>query len=84
MLLVNTRPAICFVVNILSQFMMEPLHSHWVVIKHVLGYLHGTINHGLRYIVGDVRLNGYTYGNLVRKLLTRRAHPSVDLAWGFQ
>ena len=27
--------------------------------KHVLRYFHGTITHGLRYSVGDVRLHGY-------------------------
>lgn len=58
MFLVNTRSDICFVVNTLSQFMMKPLHAHWVVAKHVLRYLHGTVILGLRYNVGDVRLHG--------------------------
>ena len=36
MYLVNTRPDICYVVNTLSQFMVEPKRSHWAASKHVL------------------------------------------------
>jgi hypothetical protein len=43
MYLVNTRPDICFVVNTLSQFMVDPKRVHWVEAKHVLRYQHGTI-----------------------------------------
>ena len=39
MYLVNTRPEICFAVNSLSQFMVEPRRVHWVATKHVLCYL---------------------------------------------
>ena len=42
MFLVNTRPNICFFVNILSQFMAELIYAHMVVAKNVLRYLHGT------------------------------------------
>jgi hypothetical protein len=44
MYLVNTRPDICFAVNTLSQYMVEPRHVHWIVTKHVLRYLHGTLD----------------------------------------
>jgi hypothetical protein len=30
MYLINTRPNICFVVNTMSQFMVEPREVHWV------------------------------------------------------
>lgn len=39
MYLVNTRPSICFAVNVLSQFQMEPKHDHWIATKHTLIYL---------------------------------------------
>jgi hypothetical protein len=50
MYLVNTRPNIFFVVNTLNQFMVESRRVHWVVAKHVLRYLHGTMDFGLRYL----------------------------------
>jgi hypothetical protein len=60
MYLVNTKPDICFVVNTLSQFTVEPRRVHWVEEKHVLRYLCGTIDYGLDYQRGDgVRLVGY-------------------------
>jgi hypothetical protein len=55
MYLVNTRPDICFAVNTLSQYMVEPRQVHWVAAKHVLQYLKGTMHFGLRY-VGDGEL----------------------------
>jgi hypothetical protein len=61
MYLANTRPDICFVVNTLSQCMVEPRRVHWVAAKHVLRYLCGTVDYGLNYLRGDgVRLVGYT------------------------
>jgi hypothetical protein len=52
MYLVNTRPNICFAVKILSQFMVEPRRVHWVATKHVLCYLHSTIDFWLSYVEG--------------------------------
>jgi hypothetical protein len=61
MYLVNTRPDICFAVNTLSQFMVEPRRGNWVAAKHVLKYLCGTVDYGLDYHGGDgVRPIGYT------------------------
>jgi hypothetical protein len=62
MYLVNTRSDICFVVNRLSQFQVEPGHEHWIVAMHILRYLRGTSNYGLRYASSsDVQLHGFTY-----------------------
>ena len=47
MYLMNTRLDICFVVNTLSQHMVEPRHVHLIAAKHVLRYLKGTIDYGL-------------------------------------
>jgi hypothetical protein len=61
MYLVNTRPDICFVVNILSQFQVEPRQEHWVATKHILRYLRGMIIYGLRYASkSEVKLHGFT------------------------
>eukprot|EP00253_Pinus_taeda_P001493 PITA_01493 len=60
MFLVNSRPDICFAVNSLTQHMIDPFHAHWIAAKHVLRYLHGTFNLGLKYTAKNVRLHGYT------------------------
>jgi hypothetical protein len=61
MYLTNTKPDICFAVNTLSQYMVEPRHVHLVAAKHVLRYLKGTFDHGLRYVLDHkIRLQGYT------------------------
>lgn len=49
MYLTNTRPDICFAVNTLSQFMVEPRRVHWIAAKHIMRYLKGTVEFGLRY-----------------------------------
>ena len=45
--LTNTRPDVCFVVNILSQFLTDPRHVHMIAAKHILRYLKGTVDYGL-------------------------------------
>jgi hypothetical protein len=60
MYLVNTRPNICFVVSTLSKFQVEPRHEHCIVAKHVLRYIRGTLNYGLRYTSSsDIQLHGF-------------------------
>ena len=49
MYLMNMRPDICFVVNTLSQLLIDPRHVHMIDSKHVLRYLKGTIDYGLKY-----------------------------------
>jgi hypothetical protein len=74
MYLVNTRPDICFVVNTLSQFMVEPRRVHWVEAKHVLKYLRGTVDFGLDYVRRDgVRLIGYTDSDWARCVVDRKS-----------
>jgi hypothetical protein len=61
MYLTNTRPDICFVVNTLSRFLVEPRHVHLVVAKHVMRYLKSTLDCGLSYDGDhDFKLSVYT------------------------
>jgi hypothetical protein len=40
---------------------VEPRHEHWIDAKHVLRYIRGTINYGLRYTTSnDIQLHGFT------------------------
>jgi len=51
---------VCFVVNTLSHFMVEPRQEHWETTKHVLRYLRGTMGCVLRYIGdGEMKLQVY-------------------------
>jgi hypothetical protein len=60
MYMVNTRPDICYAVNVLSQFMSQPRQTQWITGKHVLRYLRGIVGYGLRYASGvDMRLQEY-------------------------
>jgi len=61
--------------------MKEPLHTHWVVAKHVLRYLHGIVNLGLRYIVGCVKLHGYT-GDRARIVVDRKSTSRCSFSIG--
>jgi hypothetical protein len=59
--LTNTRLDICFTMNTLSQFLVETIHVHLVVAKHVMRYLKGIIDCGLSYEGDrDFTLSGYT------------------------
>ncbi|KAJ3688843.1 hypothetical protein LUZ61_018007 [Rhynchospora tenuis] len=42
-----TRPDLTFAVNKASQFMAEPTEEHWQLVKRILRYIQGTIQHGL-------------------------------------
>jgi hypothetical protein len=55
--------------------MVEPRHVHWIVAKHVLRYLHGTVGYGLRYVSdGDVKLQGYTDSDWVGSVVDQEKH----------
>ena len=58
--LVNTRPDICYAVHALSQFMCEPKEIHLVAVKHIMRYLQGTLNYGLKYERVALDLHGFT------------------------
>ena len=61
MYMMNTMPAICFVVHTLSQYLVKPRRVHLIAAKHVMKYLKGTIDFGLYYgRYHDYSLYGYT------------------------
>jgi hypothetical protein len=69
MYLTNTRSNICFSVNTLSKFLVEPKHVHLVAAKHVMRYLKGTLDYGLSYDGDhDFTLSGYTDSNWARSV----------------
>jgi len=63
MYLVNTRPEICFFVNIIIHFQLAPCHDHWIAAKHILRFLCGTIHYWPKYVGKEVKLIGFTNSN---------------------
>jgi hypothetical protein len=49
MYMTDTRPDICFVVNALSQYLVDPIRVHFFSAKHVMRYFKGTLDFGLFY-----------------------------------
>jgi hypothetical protein len=83
MYLVNTRPDICFAVNTLSQFQVEPRHEHWIVAKHVLRYIRGTLNYGLRYTTSNnIQLHGFTDSDWAGSAEDRRSTSGMCFSLG--
>ena len=57
MYLMRPRPNICFVVNTLR-------HVHLIAAKHILRYLRGTVDYGLKYEVNHkINLEGRQFHN---------------------
>ena len=70
----NTILDICFTVNTLSQFLVEPKHVHLVAAKHVMRYLKGTLDYGLSYDRDhNFTLSGYTDSDWVGSVSDRKS-----------
>ena len=77
MCLVNTWAHISFAVNSLSQFMVDPRRVHWMVAKHILRYVIGTMEYGLVYERrGSVLLEGFTDVNWERGVKDQKSTSS--------
>jgi hypothetical protein len=73
MYLMKKRPDICFAVNTLSQYMVEPRCVHLMAEKHVMRYLKGTIDCGLIYVSNfEIRLQGYIDSDWVGSVIDRK------------
>ena len=78
MYLGNTRLDICFIVNTLIQFMVEPKRVHWAAARHILIYVRGTFGYGLKYTRGDdVRLSGFTDVDWVGSSVDRKSTTGI-------
>jgi hypothetical protein len=83
MYLVNTRSNICFALNTLSQFCVEPRHEHWIVAKHILRYLRETLNYGLRYASNsDVQLHAFTDSDWAGSADDRKSTSDISFSLG--
>ena len=71
MYLTNTRPDICFAVNTLSQYLVQPRHVHLIAAKHLMKYLKGSIDY--KAILMQIGLEVYKTG---------KAHQVDVIVWG--
>ena len=73
MYLANTRLDICFAVNTLSQYLVQPRRVHLIATKHVMRYMKGTIDCGLYYDGNhEYRLYDYTDVDWVGSISDRK------------
>ena len=74
MYLTNSRRNICFVVNTLSQYLVQPRRVQLVAAKHVMRDLKGTIDFGLYYDGRqEYRLYGYTDVDWARSISDKKS-----------
>ncbi|XP_059067840.1 secreted RxLR effector protein 161-like [Cryptomeria japonica] len=73
MYLVNTRLNICYAMNAFSQFMCEPKEIHLVAMKHIMRYLQGTLNYGLKYGKVDLDLHGFIDSDWVGSMTDQKS-----------
>ena len=72
MYLTNMRLDICFAINTLSQFLIDLRHVHLIAAKHILRYLKGTVDYGLKYEANQkINLEGYVDSDWVVPLIGR-------------
>jgi hypothetical protein len=62
---------------------VEPIHERWIVAKHILRYLCGMLNYGLRYASNnDVQLHGFTDSDWVGSLDDRKSTSGIYFSLG--
>lgn len=63
--------------------MVEPKRAHYVITKHILRYVHGTINFWLRYTKdNDIELSGFTDENWAGSSVDRKS--SIEYCFGIR
>jgi hypothetical protein len=62
---------------------VEPKQEHWIATKHVLRYIRGTINYGLRYTASnDIQLHGFTNSDWARSVEDRKSTSCMCFSLG--
>ena len=79
----NTRPDICFAVNTLSQFLTDLRHVHLISTKHILRYLRGIIDYGLKYEANQkINLEGYVDSDWAGSAIDRKSTSGCCFSMG--
>ena len=76
------RPDTCFAMNTQSQFLADSIHVHLIAAKHVLRYLKGIVDYGLKYDANqNITLHGYVdldWAGSATEIHTRPYEPYVN------
>ena len=84
MYLTNVRPNICFSVNTMIQFLIDRRHVHLIAAKHILSYLKGTKNYGIKYDVNQkINLHGYVDSYWVGRATNKNITSGCCFSLGF-
>jgi hypothetical protein len=81
--IVATRPDIAYAVGIISRFMHKPGRPHWNAVKHILKYLVGTQDYGIKFEPNEpLGLLGYTDSDYAGCLNTRKSTSGYIFKFG--
>ena len=70
--------------NTLIQLLTNPRHVHLIATKHILRYLRGTVDYGLKYNANqkinlEVYVDSYWVGSAINRKSTSRCFSSMGL-----
>ena len=69
--------------NTLSQFPTDPRHVHLIDAKHILRYLNGTVDYGLKYKVDQkINLEGYVESDWAGSAIDRKSTSGCCFSMG--
>ncbi|CAL2254173.1 unnamed protein product [Prunus armeniaca] len=68
-----TRPDLSYAVNSVCQYMTAPTDLHWLLVKRILRYLQGTLDHGLKFSTGPWQLHAFSDADWAGDVNTRRS-----------
>ncbi|KAI5327629.1 hypothetical protein L3X38_027025 [Prunus dulcis] len=68
-----TRLDLCYAVNTVCQYMTQPSYLHFQLVKRILRYIHGTLDHGLNFTSGSWDLHAYSDADWASDVNTRRS-----------
>ncbi|XP_014522362.1 uncharacterized protein LOC106778876 [Vigna radiata var. radiata] len=77
--LTNTRPDLCYTINLLSQFMQSPTEHHYRAVQHVLRYIKSTPSKGLFFAADSpMHLKGFSDSDWATYPNTRRSSTEAE------
>jgi hypothetical protein len=77
--LIHTRPDITYSVGIVSRFMESPTSEHLAAVKHILRYVSGTLNLGVKYRRGEENLclTGFSDSDMAGDINDRKSTSGI-------